>query len=279
MSRSYPFKNPSKADAISDYQNLVEFDESSIGHSRVGILACDYIFEKERSKVSYMGRKSKFEAWKNTDHRRKMLNYAMKWYNKAESELTKANIRAALDFNYGSVANFRPAVAKYIYRRFKAKCVLDPSAGWGNRMIAAMSMDIDYIGVDSNKKLRSGYKKMYKTFKSNSNIEIITAKSQDVNYNKYSYDLIFTSPPYFDIERYDGMGYVDEETFLDDYFIPTFSKAFHSLKSGGHLAINCPSEMINHLNFLGKFKKIKMPIANRNGGGYAAHEWIYWLKK
>ncbi|GMF43317.1 unnamed protein product [Phytophthora lilii] len=197
----YPYKNPTKSDAIYDYQRLVEYDASSLGHSRVGILACDYIFEKERSKVSYNGRKSKYEAWKDPDMRRKMLQYAMKWNNKAESELTKANIRAALDFNYGSVANFRPAVAKYIYRRFKAKSVLDPSAGWGNRMIAAMSMDIDYIGVDSNKKLRSGYKKMYKTFKSNSNIEIITAKSQVVDYSKLSYDLVFTSPPYFDIER------------------------------------------------------------------------------
>ncbi|GMF33091.1 unnamed protein product [Phytophthora lilii] len=276
----YPYKNPTKSDAIYDYQKLVEFDASAMDHSRVGILACDYIFEKIRSKVSYKGRKSKFDAWKNLDERNKIIANAIKWHDKtSEADLTKANIRSVLNYTYGSVANFRPAVAKYIYRRFKAKCVLDPSAGWGNRMIAAMSMDIDYIGVDSNKKLRSGYKKMYKTFKSNSNIEIITAKSQDVDYSKLSYDLVFTSPPYFDIERYDGMAYVDKETFLEDYFIPTFSKVFHSLKRGGHLAINCPSEMIKHLTFLGKFKKSKMQISNRNGGGYAAHEWIYWLKK
>jgi DNA modification methylase len=98
---------------------------------------------------------------------------------------------------------------------------------------------------------------MFSTFKSKSNVDIITAKSQDVDYSKHSYDLIFTSPPYFDIERYDGMGYVDKETFLDDYFIPTFSNAYHSLKPGGHLTINCPQEMIKHLSFIGKFKKNK----------------------
>jgi DNA modification methylase len=120
---------------------------------------------------------------------------------------------------------------------------------------------------------------MFSTFKSKSNVDIITAKSQDVDYSKYSYDLIFTSPPYFDIERYDGMGYVDKETFLDDYFIPTFRNAYQSLNTGGHIAINCPQEMIKHLSFIGKFKKIKMPISNRNGGGHDAHEIIYWLKK
>jgi DNA modification methylase len=276
---SYPYKNPSKADSIADYQKLVDFDASVIGHSRVGILACDYIFERFRSKVSYDNRKSKSDAWKDPQIRSKMIEYAMRWNSKTEAELTKANIRAALDFNFGSVANFRPAVAKYVYKRFKANSVLDPSSGWGNRMLTAMSMDIDYIGVDSNTKLRPGYKKMFSTFKSKSNVDIITAKSQDVDYYKYSYDLIFTSPPYFDIERYDGMGYVDKETFLDDYFIPTFSNAYQSLNPGGHIAINCPQEMIKHLSFIGKFKKIKMPIANRNGGGHDAHELIYWLKK
>lgn len=276
---SYPYKNPSKDDAIADYQKLIDVDASTIDHSRAGILACDYVFEKIRSRVSYDNRKSKAEAWKDPKVRSKMIGYAMKWNKKTESELTRANIRAALDFNFGSVANFRPAVAKHVYSRFNAKSVLDPSAGWGNRMLAAMSLDIDYIGVDSNTKLRPLYKKMFSTFKSKSNIEIITAKSQNVDYSKHSYDLIFTSPPYFDIERYDGMGYVDKETFLKDYFIPTFSSAYDGLKRGGHMAINCPEEMIKHLSDIGKFKKIKMPIANRHGGGHKAHEWIYWLRK
>ncbi|GMF27804.1 unnamed protein product [Phytophthora fragariaefolia] len=275
----YPYKNPTKTDAIYDYQKLVEFDASTMGHSRVGILACDYVFEKLRSKVSYVGRQSKFEVWKNPDKRRKVLNYAMKWYNKAESELTKANIRSVLDFNYGSVSNFRPAVPKYIYHRFKAMSVLDPSSGWGNRMLAAMSMNIDYIGVDSNKKLRYGYKNCIRPLNP---IQILRSSQRRIRMliiKKYSYNLIFTSPPYFDIERYDGMGYVDKETFLDDYFIPTFRNAYKSLKTGGHLAINCPSEMIKHLSFLGNLKKMKMPISHRNGGGYASHELIYWLKK
>jgi hypothetical protein len=44
---------------------------------------------------------------------------------------------------WGSINQFRPTVAKWVYTTLKAKTgILDFSAGWGGRCLAAMSMGI-----------------------------------------------------------------------------------------------------------------------------------------
>ena len=42
-----------------------------------------------------------------------------------------------------------------MYKKYDATRVLDFTAGWGARMVAAMALDIDYIGIDSNKSLNN----------------------------------------------------------------------------------------------------------------------------
>ena len=54
----------------------------------------------------------------------------------------------------------RTAAAMHMYKKYKATRVLDFTAGWGARLIAAMALDIDYIGIDSNKSLKPGYDKL-----------------------------------------------------------------------------------------------------------------------
>ena len=52
--------------------------------------------------------------------------------------------------NQSPVVFFKPATAKYIYTKYNATCVLDFTAGWGGRMLGASSMDIGYVGFDTN---------------------------------------------------------------------------------------------------------------------------------
>ena len=59
----------------------------------------------------------------------------------------------------------RAAAAIHMYKRYDATRVLDFTAGWGARMVAAMALDIDYIGIDSNKSLKPGYEKIIKLLK------------------------------------------------------------------------------------------------------------------
>ena len=93
----------------------------------------------------------------------------------------------------------RAAAAIQMYKKYKATRVLDFTAGWGARMVAAMALDIDYIGIDSNKSLKPGYDKLISLLKpyTKSKIKMIYKEAQKVNMSKLGkFDSVFTSPPY-----------------------------------------------------------------------------------
>jgi tRNA1(Val) A37 N6-methylase TrmN6 len=187
---------------------------------------------------------------------------------------------------YGSVNQFKPYIAVYIYQKFKPKRILDISAGWGDRLISAMSQNIDYIGIDSNINLRKPYNEMINDFKnkSESKVKMIFSKSENVNYSSLPpYDMIFTSPPYFTLEKYQNMKeYKDYDDFINSYFIPTINKSFNHLLKGGYLILNMPEKMyISIKPLLGSAKILKMPIRNRFAykSNKPRTENIYYWKK
>ena len=71
-----------------------------------------------------------------------------------------ANIFECYRINNGSVVMFKTTTAKYIYTKYAAKKVLDPTAGWGGRMLGAWAQGIDYIGIDTNVSLQESYEEM-----------------------------------------------------------------------------------------------------------------------
>jgi len=63
--------------------------------------------------------------------------------------------------------HFRPIVASSVYQFFRAKRILDPSAGWGDRLIAVMANDeniLCYHAVDPNGTLSQRYQKIIDFF-------------------------------------------------------------------------------------------------------------------
>ena len=64
--------------------------------------------------------------------------------------------------NKGAIVFFKSSTAKYIYKLFNSKSVLDFTAGWGGRMLGASSLGINYIGIDTNINLKIGYENMIK---------------------------------------------------------------------------------------------------------------------
>ena len=102
----------------------------------------------------------------------------------------------------------RPAAALNIYKKYGATSVLDFTAGWGSRMVAAAALGINYIGIDANKNLSPGYKKIIKLIQphTNSKINMTFKKAEDVDFSKLpKYDFVFTSPPYEYLEVYENM--------------------------------------------------------------------------
>lgn len=277
---SYPFRKITKEEALNDYANLQNKDAKKMTLSVIGNKACDYFFQKYRVKTKIENKKySHLDAYKYD--KENIIKFAKK-LRKTNSP-TDSDIREAIRFKYGSINQFRPMVAKYIYTKFKPKTVLDISAGWGNRLLAAMSMDINYIGIDSNTNLKKPYSEMINFYPSKSNVKIIFKKSELVDYSKYDYDMIFSSPPYYTLEKYEKMKeYKDKEEFINEYFKPTIINSYKFLKKDGYLVMNMPKEMKDELlkfDITPKVNYIKMPIRNRFNDGIDRYEYIYWFQK
>jgi DNA modification methylase len=159
-------------------------------------------------------------------------------------------------------------VAKWLYCTLNAKLgILDFSAGWGGRCLAAMSLGIPYIGVDSNTKMKSAYSNMIKTYDPKADVKMLFQPSETVDFSKFQYDLIFTSPPYFKLEEYEKMpDYTSKQDFLDRFFIPVVLAAWAGLKTKGHMALNMPAEMYDAVkSFLPPLKtSYVLPLINRH---------------
>lgn len=178
------------------------------------------------------------------------------------------------------VANFCPKNARDIYFRYfqnedlsKINC-LDMSIGFGSRMSAVLLSGANYCGFDPNKKL---FNKLieYKNFLYDN--KIVDNKQRCGLYCQGSeqfrpelenlFDVSFTSPPYFNLEKYSDdesestKNYNNYELWLKNFVKPTIENTYKYLKIGGYAMIN-----IKNLTNLGKQELFKdwFNIFNQN---------------
>jgi 16S rRNA G966 N2-methylase RsmD len=261
----------SKKDAIESYKELREKPITSPDFSRIGLKALDYFFLHHRIKA-----KTKHISFYQALHNKELtahLNVLVTRYKKKkvseydEIGLLKAQYQV-FQLYYGSVNQFRPMIAKWVYSMLKPKtAILDYSAGWGGRCLAAMSMGIPYIGIDANKHLEKTYQKMIAAYNPTANIKLLYTPSEQVDFSKYKYDLIFTSPPYFMIEEYEKMPmYKSKQDFLETFFIPVTMASWAHLQPGGNMALNIPEEMYDAIkDILPKIKRtFLLPLSNKH---------------
>lgn len=133
----------------------------------------------------------------------------------------------------------------------KRKRWLDISAGWGDRLMAACALDMDYLGFDPNERLRFGHGEMLKMFGSENHRVIYQPFEspqsekivlEDVR-NNGQFDICLGSPPFFTIEKYEGAeqsveNYPKLEDWLINFLFKSLDIAWSALRVGGFLAIN-----------------------------------------
>jgi hypothetical protein len=281
-----------KEDAMSDYEKLRATPCTSIKQSGLaGNKAMDYFFFKHRLRTK-TARGISFPEWLETPEYKKP--YYQRFIEKsmaAGNSLLKAKYAAfRLYSGSGAISAFKPIVARALYCKYKPTTILDFSAGWGGRCLAAMSLDMNYIGFDTNKTLRSAYNGMKKMYPTEGKIQINFKDSSKVDYSRYEYDMVFTSPPYFKktvpTERYENMPeYADREDFNKRFLFPVIEKTYRHLKNGGTYALNIPIDMYEDVKTVLGAASTKLPLAlasrgkseKRLGGGYK--EFIYVWKK
>jgi len=163
------------------------------------------------------------------------------------------NVFECFRINLGSIVMFKSTTAKYLYQKYNATSVLDPTAGWGGRMLGAWALDIDYVGIDTNTNMKPAYDDMMRFLEDNtennlfgdkSNLKMIWQSALDVDFSEIEYDFVLTSPPYVNLEIYEHMTpWETDRAFYHEFFIPLWEKCVKNIKAGGTVCFNISPKM------------------------------------
>ena len=232
---------------VNKFEYKYPFLDKYIGISNVGNKASDYFHQVERWKCDATGYPSPQKTWE-TERFRLTLFKAL--FSLKVKEINPTVLRNLISLRKYIAAQFRPSAAKAVYDYFQAETVLDFSMGWGDRLLGAHASEYvkKYVGFDPNFSLIPAYTNQIKYYNSigrSMDLSIYPHCAEDEKiFLKNEFDLVFTSPPYFDKEKYDQselQSYKKYKAF-DDWMKNFLFKAIElrttRLKSGGHLVIN-----------------------------------------
>lgn len=158
---------------------------------------------------------------------------------------------------------FRPSLVLQILHHFKPNSVLDMSAGWGDRLLGCILYGCNYIGFDPSECMYPVYQKIIsncseyydKTTKNKLYVvEKIGFENSMNTINKLrnenkeitdGFDLILSSPPYFDLEQYEtnatsGQSFIKYNGFhnwLINFMFASLQILWTNLKFGGKMVL------------------------------------------
>ena len=240
-------------------------------------------------------------------------------YSLKMPKITKNILRTMIGLRKYICSQFKPNVAKIIYDMFESENILDFSMGWGDRLAGfyASEHGKHYVGIDPRKENHPIYKEQSEFydkhlgfFEHERKSEFYCSPAEDFDFSQYNehFDMVFTSPPYFSVERYSyddtqsWVRYKDINDWNKDFLQTTLGNLWGSIKSGGYLLVNISdvytnskwstergwleicNPMNDYLSKLGEYQGcIGMEMAKRpNSGGAGTaktYEGSVWTEK
>ena len=165
----------------------------------------DYFSEKVRIKCQFLGYSSPLEYWKK--NKEQIIKDCINKFN----SLTVHNLREVIFTETKLCNNFRITVASAVLQYFKPKSWLDISAGWGDRLISAILNKVElYVAADPNLELHPCYEKIINKLAEKSirkNYQIHPTGFIEAQIVQKDFDIVFSSPPFFDLEKYSAYTY------------------------------------------------------------------------
>jgi len=243
-------KNIALCDVEQDYEDLKQMADSLkkgtakvTDRCRIGNNIVDYFTFEERLRT-----RGKYDINFYEFVERIELTYYENVKNKNKTKNRAVVLKEVYNICISAINIFRPLVAMEIYVKYNPTCVLDPCAGWGGRGIGAAVLNVPkYIGVEINHGLKEGYTQMVDFLKTRSSTQI-DMRFQDALSVDYStlppYDMVFTSPPYYFLEKYpNNRAYKNKEAMNEEFYVPLFKKTYESLQSKGTFILNVNKEI------------------------------------
>ena len=191
-------------------------------------------------------------TWENEKFMTSLMGSA---YSLKMPKINRNVLRTMIGLRKYICAQFKPNVSKVLYDMLGSKNVLDFSAGWGDRLAGFYASETSeyYVGIDPRKENHPIYSEQslfydkHRTmFEPNKKVEFICSPAEDVDFSDYvdTFDTVFTSPPYFNVERYSyddsqsWIKYKEIDEWNENFLQKTLKNLWCSVKSGGYLLVN-----------------------------------------
>jgi hypothetical protein len=244
-----------------EFNELVKIGKNahSVGpRSRLGNNLVDYFTFVQRLDTKGKYDANFYDFLQNIDEFKKkkfiqnMLTYYKDVKNKTGTKNDYVVYKEVYNICISAINIMRPLNCMEIYTKYNAKRVLNFCAGWGGSTMAAAALHLPaFYGVEINNDLKSSYDNMVSYLKtSNCKTQIVVefADAATFDYSNWTYDTVFSSPPYYFIEKYANNLLYESKTDMDDRFYkPVFTKTYNGLQKGGHYIINVCKEVYDRV--------------------------------
>lgn len=238
--------------------NKILLENNLLQSNVVGLSASNYwhkhLFETKTSDNTF----SPYEAFLDDE---KLKDCIKKWLDMG-NVCNHIGMRKILRTRNGirSAVNFKPTIAKTIYDIFVPENgnILDPCSGFSGRLLGCIgsNRNLLYHGIDVDSRTASGnmnaagfylkQKDIYGKNKYNFRFRFDLGCAEDVmgTLEENFYDIIFTSPPYFDLEKYSedyDQSFMKHKTYdkwLENFMFKIINHSECLLKDNGKLILN-----------------------------------------
>jgi len=300
------------------YNYNLNYDDKQLYFRRIntGNISSNYFQIENRWSVDGSVSPGPKRTWESHKFMTTLMGSA---YSLKMPKITNNILRTMIGLRKYICSQFKPNVAKIIYDMFESENILDFSMGWGDRLAGfyASEHGKHYVGIDPRKENHPIYKEQSEFydkhlgfFEHERKSEFYCSPAEDFDFSQYKehFDMVFTSPPYFSVERYSyddtqsWVRYKDINDWNKDFLQKTLGNLWDSVKVGGYLLVNISdvytnskwstdrgwleicNPMNDYLSKLGEYQGcIGMELAKRpNSGGAGtakSYEGSVWTEK
>jgi len=192
-----------------------------------------------------------FDKFKNKKYIQTMLNYYDTVKNKKKTKNHYTVLKEIYNICISAINIMRPLNCMEIFTKYNSKHILNFCAGWGGSAVAAAALNIPtFYGVEINTNLKTAYDNMIPFLQkfSQTKFQLIFDDALNIDYSKLYYDTVFTSPPYYFIEKYShNVKYASKKEMNELFYKPIFSKTYEHLQIGGYFIINVCKEVFENV--------------------------------
>lgn len=250
----YFLESPWHARNSNNYKFPLTFDGSQkiFKTSITGNKASNFFQQANRMTVGARKFDAPIEGWKSRRYIRVLTGgfYSLKY-----EKLDRSKILSTVQMKHYICSQFKPSVAKMLYDKFGAKTVLDFSMGWGDRMCGFFASNTaeHYVGLDPREENHpiyhqqaEWYSKHRSFFEAEKKYTFYKSPAEDFDFSEYKdyFDMVFTSPPYFNVEKYSNdesqswIRYDNVTAWNKNFLHKALGNMIPATKPGGHIAVN-----------------------------------------